>query len=401
MAPGRPRQATVVLLFGVLAFALSQTAVIPAIGSIAHDRQVTIDQATWVLTAYLISAAILTPILGRLSDLFGSRRLLIVTLGLFTAGAATAAASSSIAGLVVGRGLQGVGGAILPICYSIVRGTIAEARRPVTIALLTGTMSAGGGIGLVLGGLIVDAGSYRWIFLLAVVMGAVTLAMVRVVVPALPAPRGGRAGAAPTLVTRTALATSVIALLSGYGLFTIFVVVPQLVTLPRGTGFGFGQPALAGALILLPGTIAMLAVAPITGRLAQRFAPKVPVVAGCAIAATGQLGLAARHDGLAEVAVWTVVGFVGLGQVLAALPNVILDSVPPHRVGEATAVNGFMRLVGGAVGSQAAAVLLAAATSSASAWPGEAGFVRALLAGSAVCLVAAIVAGLIPRERSG
>ncbi|SEE58486.1 MFS transporter [Jiangella alba] len=448
----RPGRTVAVLLLAVSAFALSQTAVIPALGAIARDRQVSVSGATWVLTAYLMSAAVLAPLLGRLSDLFGSRRLLVITLAVFTAGAAIAAASPSLAGLVLGRALQGVGGAVLPICYGIVRRSIPEQRRAVAIGILSGTMSVGGGIGLVVGGVIVDHGSYRWIFVAAAVMGASTVALVRFAIPALPPMAAGRvdvvggallsAGVAagvlalsltgrpgwttllsmaavaaltgfvlverrtaapmvhlPTFTTRSVVVANAIAFLTGYAIFTMFVVVPQLMTIPRASGYGFGRTAVASALVLLPGTVAMLAVAPATGYLARRWTPKLPLVTGCALAAAGQLGLAADHGSVASVAAWSVVGFIGLGQVLAALPNLIIDTVPVHRIGEATGVNSLIRLIGGAIGSQAAAVLVAARTGDRMPWPAESGLVVALLVGSAACFVGAATASAARGQR--
>ena len=153
-----------VLALGALSYALLQTMVAPALPEIQHELGATPTQVTWVLTVYLLSASIATPILGRLGDMFGKERMLVVVLGLFAVGSVICALSSSLALLVAGRAVQGAAGAVFPLAFGIIRDEFPRERVATGIGLISATFGIGGGAGLVLSGLIVDHLSYRWIF---------------------------------------------------------------------------------------------------------------------------------------------------------------------------------------------------------------------------------------------
>src|ERR1039457_1652880 len=110
----------VVLLLGVSAYALLQSLVLPVLSTIQHDLHTTQDTVTWVLTAYLLSASIFTPILGRVGDKVGKSRVLVVTLGALAVGSLLAAIASSVGVLIVARAIQGIGGGVLPLTFGII-----------------------------------------------------------------------------------------------------------------------------------------------------------------------------------------------------------------------------------------------------------------------------------------
>src|SRR3954453_22053417 len=116
MHAGHPRQAPgrtlLILGVGTLGFVLAQTTVIPALGDVQRELGASATGIAWMVTAYLLVASIATPILGRLGDMFGKERLLATTLALFAAGSLVCAMSGSLTGLIVGRGLQGLGGGV-------------------------------------------------------------------------------------------------------------------------------------------------------------------------------------------------------------------------------------------------------------------------------------------------
>ena len=115
-----PRGALLVLTLAALAYALAQTAVIPAMGGMVQSLHTSPENVSWVITGYLVSAAILTPVLGRLGDMFGKRLVLVISLLIFAAGGAMAAMAGNIWLVVAARVLQGTGGGIFPLCFGII-----------------------------------------------------------------------------------------------------------------------------------------------------------------------------------------------------------------------------------------------------------------------------------------
>ena len=124
--PGRGKRAHhqltfAVLAIGIAAFALLQSLVIPVLTTVQHELHTTQSTVTWVLTAYLLSASIMTPVLGRIGDMAGKERVFVATLVALAAGSLLAAVTSSIAVMIVARVIQGVGGGMVPVAFGIIR----------------------------------------------------------------------------------------------------------------------------------------------------------------------------------------------------------------------------------------------------------------------------------------
>src|SRR5829696_4098035 len=151
-----PMRSLLILSVAALAFALAQTTLIPALGELAQELDTDASGVAWTLTGYLLSAAVCTPIFGRLGDMFGKRRLLVIALAVFAAGSVVAALADSLELLVAGRVLQGVGGGIFPLCFAIIRDEFPPERVSASIGLISATFGIGGGAGLILGGTLVD-----------------------------------------------------------------------------------------------------------------------------------------------------------------------------------------------------------------------------------------------------
>jgi MFS family permease len=300
--PARQHHQLTLLILGVgaLAFALAQTTVIPALTDLQRTFHTSTSGVTWLVTAYFLVASVATPVLGRMGDMFGKERLLAISLALFALGSVVCALAGSLGVLIVGRGLQGLGGGVFPLSFGIVRDEFPRDRVPTGIALLGAIAGIGGSIGLPLGGLLADHASYHWIFWLAAAMGAIATVTTIRFVPESPVRSPGRvdvvggiiltAGLAAlliaisrandwgwasgrtlglvatglailvvfvaferrhpqplvnmrTLARRTVLTTDLATLLVGFGLFGTFVLVPQLAELPTSSGFGFGLDA--------------------------------------------------------------------------------------------------------------------------------------------------------------
>ena len=175
-----------VLVLSALAYALAQTMVAPALPAIQSDLGTSTTTVTFVLTAYLLTASVATPIVGRLGDMFGKERLLLITLICFAAGSLICALSHSIGMLIVGRAVQGVGGAVFPLAFGIIRDEFPPERVATGIGLISATFGIGGGAGLVLSGVIVDHLAYEWIFWLALVFVVIAIVATHLFVPESP-----------------------------------------------------------------------------------------------------------------------------------------------------------------------------------------------------------------------
>jgi EmrB/QacA subfamily drug resistance transporter len=442
-----------ILALAALAFALAQTAVIPGMRGMTQSLHTSTATVTWVLTGYLVAAAVLTPVMGRLGDMFGKRRMLAVALVLFGAGGAVAAAAPNVWIVVAARVLQGAGGGIFPLCFGIISDSFPEKRRPGALGLISAIAGVGAGAGLVLGGLLIDHASYHWIFWSGTIMAALAIIGVRAL-PDSGEHTPGRidyAGSALLAVGITAplialtettswgwgsartlgliagglvvlvlfglferrvkaplvnmavfarpsvLVTNIATLLVGFAMFGAFVLVPQLAETPKISGYGFGLGATAAGLLLLPACLTMLAFGPLSGKLGVRFGARVPLIAGGLISAAGLAAEAASHASEGAVIGYSIVVFAGVGLAFAAMPNLIVGAVPRSETGEATGVNTLIRSLGSSIGSQIAATLLAVGVTAAHPLPPGSAYTKAFAIGAAVAAAAGIAACFIPR----
>ena len=162
-APGT-RRWLAPLLAGPVIYVLAQSLVIPSISAIARDLDISELDATWGLTSYLISGAVLTPIAGRLGDMFGNKRVLLWVLACTAAGLLVNAVWSGFVGLVVGRLLAGVSLATLPLAYGIIRESVSPRRLAPIVALIAASVALGTGAGQALAGVVVDHLGTPWLY---------------------------------------------------------------------------------------------------------------------------------------------------------------------------------------------------------------------------------------------
>src|SRR5689334_8227036 len=146
-----------------------QSLIVPAIPDIQHSLGVSENAASWVLTAYLLSASVATPILGRLGDMYGKERLLVIVLALLCVGTVIGAVAGSLTLLLVGRVIQGAAGGIFPLAFGIIRDEFPRERVAGGIGLMSALLGVGAGLGFVLAGPIADNLSYHYLFWLPLI----------------------------------------------------------------------------------------------------------------------------------------------------------------------------------------------------------------------------------------
>ncbi|HTX12842.1 MAG TPA: MFS transporter [Solirubrobacteraceae bacterium] len=405
-----------VLALAGAVFAVLQAAVVPALPDIDHALGAEPSSGTWILTVNLLATAVLTPVLGRMGDIYGKDRMLRVVLTVLGLGTLVCALAPSLPVMLAGRVAQGAGGAVFPLAFGVLRDELEGERVAGAIGLVSSLLGVGAGLGLVIAGPVIATLGWRWLFWLplaslvpisvAVVrwvprspvrtpapvdyasaalmvcgLSALLVAVSEASVWGLTSPRTlGLLGAGALLVAvwvrhelasddplvdmrmmalRGVWTTNLAAFLLGVGMYASIALVPALVELPRATGVGFGGSVTAAGLFMLPTAAPQLIVGPFSGRIARRIGSRAQLLLGVGLMLGSYLALTFAHRQAWEVLLATGALGLGLGFGLAALANLIVVAVSPRQTGVATAMNTVMRTLGGAFGAAIAAECLA------------------------------------------
>ena len=411
---------------------------------------------TWALTAWLISAAVTTPLLGRVGDLVGKRRTILIALSAVALGSVVAALAPSLPVLLAGRVLQGLGGAVFPLGFGIVRDVFPADRVAPRIGALSAVMAIGSGLGTVLAGPLSTFLSWRGLFLLPLVgvtVGGLLVFTVRdsaqrapgrvnisaaillsgwLVALLLPLSTGTQWGwSSPVVLGLFALAaalfvawfvvevrsreplvdmrmmrlpgvwnTNLAAILLGAAMFGVFAYLARFVQTPASTGYGFGATVAESGLLMLPMLVTMAVVGFFTGPITRVIAFRGQLALGAALIALSSASIGILHQAPWQTAVAAGVFGLGLGMSFAAMTSIVVQSVPASQTGIASGMNANLRTIGGAIGT---AVMTAIITSSLTAadlpaeWGYNAGFL--VMAGlAAVAVVVALLSGVRPQR---
>jgi EmrB/QacA subfamily drug resistance transporter len=444
------------LLLAALSFALLQTMVAPALPQIAEQFQTTPSMAAWVMTGFLLSASVCTPLAGKLGDLFGKARVLTAILAIFTLGSIVCALAETIEVLIAGRIISGVAGGVFPLAFGIINDEVAAERRAFGIGLMSAMFGIGGGIGLPLAGVIVDNLDLSWLFLVGVLAAPAAVAVFKLVPPSPPRARTRvdwrgaavlSAGLAAVLLaisnanswgwnstevlgligggllllaifalleTRTTdplvdmrvmrrrpvLATNIAAFLTGLAMFGSFLLIPQFAQTPEQTGYGFGMTVTQAGLVMLPSSVIMLFAGPIGGLLGARIGFRYVLMLGTVLAGSSFLMLAFTHQHVWKFIVAGVLMGAGISFSFASMANLVVASVPPQDVGVATGINTIMRTMGGAFGAALVTALLTAETIPGTRVPTEGAYTEAFTISALGALLALGAAVAIPAPPS-
>jgi EmrB/QacA subfamily drug resistance transporter len=450
-----PDRTFAVLALGGISYALLQSLVAPALPNIQHSLHCSEDAVSWVLTSYLLSASIATPILGRLGDMHGKERLLVIVLALLSVGTLISAFSTTLVVMVIGRVIQGAAGGIFPLAFGIIRDEFPRARIAGGIGLMSALLGVGGGAGVVLAGPIVDNLSYHYLFWLPLIPILAATVLTHLFVPESPIRVPGKinwAGAALMTIglvlvllavsetatwhwlnaktlgcialglvflvlwvrnesrsdqplvdmrmmrIRGVWTTNVVALLLGFGMYASFILLPQFVEAPAKAGYGFAADVTQAGLFLVPCTLAMLIVGAQTGRLEKLFGSKPPLLAGGILTCASFTLLTFARDEKWQVYVASALLGAGIGLAFAAMANLIIENVGPGETGVATGMNTVTRTVGGAFGGAATASVIAG-TIGATGYPSEHGYTAAFALCAAALALGVLVGLAIPQRR--
>ena len=449
------RVTVAVLAVALATFALLQSMVAPLMPTLQRDLHTSQNTITWLLTAYLLTASVATPILGRLGDRYGKHRMLLVSLTALAAGAVLAAIANSVELMIVARAIQGIGGGTMPIAFGIVRDERPPERVAGTIGFLAALLAVGGGLGVVVAGPLENALGVHWLFASAALVIAGAIAVAVRFVPASPVSAPGRIGWPSAVLLSAALVvllvgislasswgwgswrvvslvggglvlgvawigvefraahplidmrtmrlpavwtTNLVSLAIGAALYSTVAFLPQFLQTGPRAGYGFGASITESGLILLPQSVIMFIAGSSTGAVIARFGGRTLMLLSCLLTGAGFAGVALAHGTVTEFVLGTLLMGAGMGLSFAGMTTIVIEAVPLEQTGAASGMNANIRTMGGAIGTSLISLVITARVDPHTGVPREAGYTLGFTAVAGLMLLGAAVALLIPNR---
>ncbi|GGO58231.1 MFS transporter [Streptomyces daqingensis] len=450
-----------VLAFAGISVAVMQTLLVPVVAQLPQLLRTTTSDAAWVVTATLLSGAVATPVMGRLGDLYGKRRLILASLGMMVLGSLVCGFSSTLVPMVTGRTLQGFAMGAIPLGVSIMRDELPPDRLGPAMAFMSSSLGTGGALGMPIAAYVAQHTDWHVLFFGSAGIGALAMVLVRTVVPESPRRLGGRFdfpgalglaaglvalllaiskgaawgwGSATTLglfasslvifagwgvmelrlsqplvdlrstVRRQVLLTNLASITVGLAFYAATLVLPQLLQLPRSTGYGLGHSMLVAGMCVAPMGLAMMLVSKLSARISDTRGPKVSLMTGLVILAVAYLAGTALMGAVWQVVIIAVLIGFGIGIAYSAMPALILGAVDPSESGAANGLNTLMRSIGTSTSSAVVGVVLARMSMpfGDAAVPTPAGFRVSFLIAAGAALTGLLIAAFLPgRGRDG
>lgn len=434
---------------------LMQTLVIPLIPQLPNLLEASPSDASWVITATLLSGAAATPIAGRLGDIYGKRLLLILSLALLVAGSLICATSVTVWPMVAGRALQGMAMGAIPLGISILHDELPRERIGSAIAAMSATMGVGGAIGLPLASVIAQYSNWHTLFWVAAGLGLACLLLVMTMLPEssvrtpsrfdvpgalglaiglvallLPVSKGATwgcsspltlgllggsvlllvlwgfhelRGASPLVDLRVTvqppvLFTNFASVAVGFSMYGMSLVFPQLLMAPASTGYGLGLDMVQAGLALTPGGLVMMALSPVSARLSARRGPRTTLLLGSAVIGAGYVLVLLLNAQVWQLVLASMAIAAGIGLAYAEMPALIMGSVRQHESAAANGLNALMRAVGTSGSAAVLGVVLASMGTGVAGVPMMAGFRVAFAIARGAALLAIVLTLFIPRH---
>lgn len=413
-APKTARTITALSLCGIVV-SLQNTLPLPLVNDLPRLLNTTPDNASWVLTSTVLAGTVAIPVISRLADMYGKKRLILVTLFTTVIGSLLGSFGDSLAVIIVARSLQGVGLALVPVGIALMRDELPRHRVPLGVALMSSTIAVGAAAALPIAGLLVGYFDWHAIFHITAVVGAALFILIFFLVRESPVRPGGRfdfIGAtllttaltavmlaltksaawgwyspttvglasggllllalwcrlqmstqAPLINIRTAtrptvLLVNIATLLLGYAMFLNMLMTSHVLHMPRTTDLGFGMDAMDTGLWMAPVALVFGATAPPAAAISRRVGPAVTLVLGSTVMALAYVLRSTLYDHLWQVLVGSMLVAVGTCLACAAMPVLIMRSVPVAETSAATGLNTLMRYLGTAISSAVTAAVV-------------------------------------------
>ncbi|MEU1349643.1 MFS transporter [Streptomyces sp. NPDC005775] len=447
------------LAFAGIVASVMQTLVTPLIAELPKLLDTSSSNAAWVITVTLLVSAVCVPVSGRLGDLLGKRRMLLVCSVPLFAGSVVCALSSTVVPMIVGRGLQGMGMGMVPIGIALLRDVVPREKLSSSIALVSASLGIGGALGLPIASAVAQYANWRVLFWGSAVLALIVSALIWFLIPDVPAAAKGQRFDVPgalglavglvclllavskgsewgwtsattiglfaasvvvligwgfwelrtkdplvdlrTTARPRVLITNLASLFVGFGMYAGMLIAPQLLQFPEATGYGLGQSMLQAGLWMAPGGLMMMIISPLGGKLTDARGPKFTLVSGVlVIAAAYGLGILLMGSAWGLM-LFLMVSSSGVGLAYGAMPALIMSSVPASETAAANGFNTLMRSLGTSIGAAVIGAVLAGMTTETAGYSftSEAGFRTGLMFGCGVALVAVVISSFIPALR--
>lgn len=449
-----------VLAFAGIVASLTQTLVVPLLVELPKIFGTTSSNTSWVITVTLLASAVITPVAGRLGDMYGKRPVILGSFVPLILGSALCAVADSVVTMIIGRGLQGLAAGLVPLGISLLKDSLPPAELRGAIALVSSSLGIGGALGLPIAAAVVQFTDWRILFWAMAAVSLLCLVLIRRIVPEAVAPgragkfdfpgalglsaalvclllavsKGGDWGWGSPLVVgllgaavflfglwgwwelrtrdalvdlrvtirRAVLLTNVAAILLGFTMYSRSLILPQILQLPTDTGYGLGQSMLQMGFCMAPAGLAMMLVSPLGAKLSASRGPKTTLIVGAVITASSYAVSAFMMHTVWGLIAANLIAGIGLGFAYGALPALIMGSVPNTETGSANSFNALMLSIGTSVSGAVIGVVLAQMSmhSGSHLVPTADGFRTGLFIGCAVALGAALAALAIPKNRT-
>ena len=455
-----PAVITAVIALSGVVVSLMQTLVVPLIPVLPELLDAEPADASWAVTATLLAAAVVTPVAGRLGDMFGKRRVIIASLVVMVTGSLLCALFDSLVPVVLGRALQGLAAGLVPLGISVLRDELPAERVGSAVGVVSASLGVGGAIGLPLSAAVAEYANWHTLFWMATLLGAVCLLLIVRIVPEsptrnpgrfdavgalglstglvcllLPITKGGSWGwTSPTTLLlfaaavvillawgayevrlerplvnlrvtarRSVLFTNLASVMVGFSMYGMSLAFPQLLQSPEATGYGLGESVIVTGLVLAPSGLVMMLFSPLSARISARSGPRTALLTGLGVICFGYVLSTVLMAQVWQVVLASLVIGAGVGIAFAAMPALIMSAVPVSETGAANGLNSLMRAIGTSLSSAVMSAVLANMTMRVgpAQLPTEGAFRMTFVIAAVAAVAGMALTALIPRRKDG
>ncbi|AWR97890.1 MFS transporter [Acidianus sulfidivorans JP7] len=390
-----------------------ETMVIPALPTIETDFSISAALAGWITSAYMVVAASTSPLMGKLADTYGKKKLYTIAIGFYILAVAIAGFSPNIWVLIAARAIQGIGFSMFPIAIAIITDLFPKEKVAFAQAILSAMIGIGPAIGLLLGSYIVQDLGWPYAFHTAAILSLILFALSIKYLPHTGHRRKEKVdyvgasliGLATVLVLvyiteastigwtsisnlsllilglilygvfyaverkmkepllklslfklRNFAVANITGLLSGVGMFTVFIFLVYYAQLP--SPYGLGLSIIQSGLLMSPVALGMVIFGPIMGRLMPKIGPKPLLIFGSLLSALSYILLLFYRSTEYQVLVAGFVASLGLVSVIVPLVNMVALALPDEVRTTGMGINTLLRTMGGAAGPVVATSLM-------------------------------------------
>ncbi|MEU2177027.1 MFS transporter [Nocardia sp. NPDC019219] len=371
----------------------------------------------WAVTAYMLVAATTALVGGRLGDIYGRKKILIIVMLVSTLGSLISVLGDSMAAIIAGRGVQGAAGAILPLCYGLAREALPAQKLSIAVGFIGGAALLAGSGGSLIAGVLLDVADWHMIFVFAAVLAVVASAVAALALPGSPRsadpPRFDYVGAALMTPGLTALlygitqgprwgwtSLEVVGLIvAGFGILAVWtiwelgrreplvdlrvlasrrmslnliavsvlalgpvgaiqIITPMILQSPTSLPVGLGISATVTGLVAGIGALIGFVASPIAGSVAGRWGGRTAFLIGAALFAVANLMILVGHKSLPLMMGVFAVGALATAFAYTGYPKIVIESVPDGVTSVTTGVLSTARQAFSAVGVAIVSVML-------------------------------------------